>query len=207
MRTRLVLVLVLVLGLVLVLAACESAHRAPPAQPTSAEVIAAGSPDLRTVDNSGFATPSGQTRQVTQGMGPSTLGRGMEVAPPQREEPEPPLPPEPRPPREPAAPAPAPVDATELTARIAQAACDRERQCERIGKGRTFESVEACMAALRARVTRGLSLHSPAAARECTEIRGDRMQLCLTAIHRDACSVPASFAQLPACTVQALCPE
>ncbi len=169
-------------------------------RPTNAQIIASGSPELRTVDNTGYVDPAGRTREVNAG-GTSTVGAGNGmVAPPLRESPtgsgttsspsEPPS----------AGIAPAPSDPAELPDRAARALCDREKNCGRIGARKAFESDDACMFAKRERVHHAIDDAS------CREIRGDRIAQCLTAIRAVACGATDAPLQPPrACTADVLC--
>jgi hypothetical protein len=186
-------------------AACAGTRGAStPAQTSSAQVTASGSPELRTVDNSGFVDPGGGTRQVNQGGGPAPVGRGAEVPPPNRERisggpsgsegarPGPPAP---------AATRPAPIDATTLAERAAQALCDRETSCDRVGPGKPYESVDACTSSERGRAREILG------SRPCREIAGDHAARCLSAIRARSCSAATAIVgALPECSPETLCP-
>lgn len=179
---------------------CSASGRPSGTQPTSAELTAAGSPELRTVDNAGYVDPGGRTRQVSAGTGPSPVDRGGNgTAPRQRERPSTGESAAPAP--RPSGPSPAPADASELIERAARALCDRETYCGQIGAGRAFESADACIAEKRDRVHRALDEAA------CTdEIRGDRVAACLSAIRKAACGPPGVTLQPPAaCTAHALC--
>lgn len=176
--------------------ACSGSRRASSTRPSSAQMQAAGSPSLRTVDNAGYVDPGGRTSQVSAGVAPAQVGRGNGVAPTERERPSggpgtPPAPPS-------SAPVPAAADTTDFTERAARALCDRETYCGRIGAGKAFESADACMAEKRRRVHRALDEAS------CEEIRGDRVAACLTAIRGAACGPPEVPLQPPA-ACNALC--
>ena len=178
--------------------ACTGSRRVTTARPSSAQLTAAGSPSLRTVDNAGWVDPGGRTRQMSQGAAPSPVGTGDPVAPTEHERPT--GPPVPAPAPSAAAPTPASDDVTELVARASRALCDREIACGRIGPGKAYESEEACTAAKRERVRSVLDAAS------CTEIRGDHVSACLTAIRRAPCGPPSSVLAPPsACTDAALC--
>lgn len=185
-------------GHVLACAGSPPSTTMPP--PTSAQLIASGSPELRTVDNTGYVDPGGRTREVNAG-GTSTVGAGNGmVPPPHRESPSGSGSTESQ--RQPSTPgvAPAPSDPVELPDRAARALCDRERYCGRIGAGKAFESEDACMAAKRERVHRTIDDAS------CREIRGDRIAQCLTAIRGAACGPTEAPLQAPrACTADVLC--
>jgi hypothetical protein len=173
-----------------------SGSRAPRAQPTSAQIAAAGSPELRTVDNAGYVDPGGRTRQVTAGTGPSVVGRGEGVAPLQPERASGSATPAPPPP----VPIPAPADETDFNERAARALCDRELACDRLGAGKAFESADACVAEKRVRVRRARGEAS------CDEIRGDRVAACLVAIRALACGAPDARLEPPAeCREHAVC--
>lgn len=184
------------LTLALGLPACSSSQQTPRARATSAQITSAGSPDLRTVDNTGFVGPAGQTRSVSAGTGASQIGRSEGVPPPQREIPGG---------GETSGSGAVPGDtsvAVEPVARAARALCDRETFCGRVGEGQTFGSADSCMAAMRERVARR------GTAEACgNAIRSDRLATCLAAIRAAACeprNAPPMQAP-PACTAEALC--
>jgi predicted Na+-dependent transporter len=187
-------------------AGCNGGSHAPTTSSThtsSAEVTAAGSPQLRTVDNTGFVDPGGRTRQVSQGVGPAPVGHGADVLPPNREQiaggaggvtltPRA---------ATPAAPRPAPIEVGDLTQRAARALCDRESACGRIGASGTFESADACMANERRRVRDILG------SRSCKEIVGDVAVGCLEAIRERNCSAATAIVGAPPeCSPETLCP-
>jgi hypothetical protein len=185
-------------GHALVCTGCQSTSTT---RTTSAQTYASGSPDLRTVDNAGYVDPGGRTGQVSAG-GASTTGRGGNgVPPPHREYP-----------TEsgtaesvesatggaPTVRAAASADPTEFTERAARALCDRETYCGRIGKGKTFESADACMVGKRERVRGALREAS------CSQLRGEGVAQCLTAIRGASCGLVETQPP-PACAAQALC--
>jgi hypothetical protein len=185
----------LLLGFVGHLLACAS-HPAT-TQTTSAEQYAAGSTDLRTVDNAGYVDPGGRTTQVSTG-GTTVTGRGVVNTPPARRE-------YPSESAESTTTAgtggpSAPADPIELRDRASRALCDRESYCDRVGPGKPFESPAACISAKRERVR---AVMDQAA---CGEIRGDRVAQCLTAIRGAACG-PSEEAIPPPkeCTADVLC--
>lgn len=145
---------------------------------SSAELTSAGSPDARTVDNAGWVDAAGRTRQVS-GSAATPMGRGNEVAPRAPERAAGPSTSEP--PQATAAPAPPASDATELVERAARALCDREAYCQRIGMGKSFESNDACLVEKRQRV------HTVLDRAACTELPGERVAACLSAIRQSAC--------------------
>ncbi len=186
----------------LVALSCSGARRASSAQPSSAQLRAAGSPELRTVDNAGYVDPGGRTRQVTQGAGPAPLTREDGVPPPRRERPSGPVTQPPAPAPSSSSPIPAPAGILDFEERAARALCDREVHCGRLGPGGVFESADACMTAKRERV-RAVIHETP-----CDEIRGDRAAGCLAAIRGAACGAAGAVLEPPAeCTSRALCPQ
>lgn len=157
---------------------------------------AAGSPELRTVDNAGYVDPGGRTRQVSQGSAAAPVGRGDGVAPTEHEQ----ASGRPAPLPAPTVPTPAASATSELTERAARALCDRESYCGRVGAAKPFESADACMAAKRVRVHQALGDAS------CDEIRGDRFSACLSALRLTECGPSQKTLQTPAeCTARALC--
>jgi len=172
---------------------------------SSAQLYAAGSPSLRTVDNAGFVDPTGlaQPHSVSAGMQPF-YWRGDGVLPPPREYPYVGGKPAERTSETVASPAKArslaSADPSELTARVARALCDRETYCDRIGPDRAFESADACMAEQRERVGRFLG------ATECLEFPGERIASCLTIIRQGSCD-PRQVSEEAenTCTASALC--
>lgn len=197
-RGRAAIVAGAVSAAIFVALSCSGSRRASTTRPSSAQMSAAGSPSLRTVDNAGYADPAGRTRQVSQGAAPSPVGRGEGVAPLERERPagDGTLAPGPSA----SAPTPASDDPTELVARASRALCDREVVCGRVGPGKAFESADACTAAKRERVRAVIDEAS------CREIRGDRVAACLTAIRGAPCGPASSVLAPPAeCTKAALC--
>ncbi|MEO6417843.1 MAG: DUF6184 family natural product biosynthesis lipoprotein, partial [Polyangiaceae bacterium] len=172
MLTRTLGLLGIVGGLVLACAGSPPSTTMP--RPTSAQLYASGSPELRTVDNTGHVDPGGRTREVSAG-GTSTVGvgNGM-VRPPYRES----ASGSGRIESSPSASgiAPAPSDPAELPDRAARALCDRETSCGRVGSGKAFESGDACLVAKRESVHRAIDGAS------CGEVHGDRIAQCLTAI-------------------------
>jgi hypothetical protein len=189
----------LVVGHVL---ACSSSSRPAGTQTTSAEKYAAGSPELRTVDNAGYVDPGGRTRQVSAGTGAAPVGTNGGAPPPHREEPSgsASAPGTEGAAATPMGPAPAASDPADFAERAARALCDRETYCDHIGAGKQYESGDACMVEKRDRVRSAISSSS------CREIRGDRISSCLTAIRGAACGPPATRLDPPAaCTAPALC--
>lgn len=179
--------------------ACSSS-RTSSTRPSSAQIASAGSPSLRTLDNTGYVDPGGRTRQASQGVGPTPVGREDMVAPTQPERPSGP----PGPAAEgvvpgPAGPAtPAPAETSEFKERAARALCDREVYCGRLGEGKAFPTADACMVEKRERVRRALGEDA------CREIRGDRVSACLAAIRGASCG-PGPVAPPAECAIQALC--
>jgi hypothetical protein len=177
--------------------ACAGTRKAS-GSPTAGAQLTAGSPDLRTTDNTGYVDPAGRTRQVSQGTGPAPVGTGSGTPPPNRETPsggddEPASTPA-------GAPMAGPIDRSELITRASRALCDRESFCERVGPGKAFESADACVSEKRERVS------SAAAAASCSEIPGDHVAACLTAIRKDPCGEPGvRLPPPPACTARGLC--
>jgi len=183
--------------------ACAACSPSPSTtRTTSAQKYAAGSPDLRTVDNAGYVDPGGRTHQVSAG-GTTTTGRGAPAVPPPRREAasgrsETTA-------TETAAPPPEGIpsssaDPTELRERAARSLCDRESYCERVGAGKTFESSDACMVAKRERVRLAMSKGG------CHEIRGEAVSRCLTAIRGAECGEAGTPLPPPtACTSDVLC--
>lgn len=96
---------------------------------------------------------------------------------------------------------PAGGPSSEATSRIAEARCDRETACNRIGSGRAWASKAACREAQRERVGR---LIEPAVCK-----RGvDSVQLtsCLTEVRSQACDDPRDTIDATAhCRASALC--
>jgi hypothetical protein len=206
-----------VLGFVLCLVAASSCTVVPfGAGLSSAQLYAAGSPSLRTVDNAGYVGPAGlaQPYSVSAGMQPYYYWSGDGVRPPAREYSylggsmrERASPGETRKERtsetatSPAkARSLASVDPSELAARVARALCDRETYCDRIGADRAFESADACIAVQRERVGRFLG------APPCREFPGERVSSCLKTIRLGSCAPPQDPAQTEsACAAAVLC--
>lgn len=96
---------------------------------------------------------------------------------------------------------PAGGPSSEATARIAEARCDRETSCNRIGKGRAWASKGSCLEAQRERVGRAIDTAV------CK--RGvDSVQLtsCLTEVRGQACNDPRDNIDSTAgCRASALC--
>ena len=195
-RIPLTVTLALTLALPLPLTSCSSSQQTPRARTTSAQITAAGSPDLRTVDNTGFVGPAGQTRSVSAGTGGTQIGRSEGVPPPQRELPGG---------GETAGAGAVTADtsvAAEPVARAARALCDRETFCGRVGEGQAHGSADSCMAATRERVARR------GTAGTCgNAIRNDRLATCLAAIRSASCERRDAPPMQPprACTAEALC--
>jgi hypothetical protein len=183
--------------------ACSSSQQTGSARTSSAQLTAAGSPDLRTVDNAGFVGPAGNTRSVSQGAGPTTVGRGEMVPPPRRENPAggeaaaegtpggPPVTPI----------TTSPSDPAEAIARAARAYCDRETFCEHVGPNRAYGSGDSCVADTRERLQRSAQV------RACPDtISGERLGACLTAIRATPCAPRGQAAPPPPeCSPSALC--
>lgn len=96
---------------------------------------------------------------------------------------------------------PAGGPSSEATSRIAEARCDRETSCNRIGKGRAWTSKGACLEAQRERIGRTIE---PAVCK-----RGvDSVQLasCLTEMRGQACNDPRdNIDSTASCRASALC--
>ncbi|MEI9885753.1 MAG: DUF6184 family natural product biosynthesis lipoprotein [Rhizomicrobium sp.] len=187
---------------VTVIAACSSSQPTPRAQATSAQIAAAGSPDLRTVDNTGFVGPAGQTHSVSEGVGPVEIGRTEAVPPPRRENPAGGEVTAERP--QPVAPGTlpsVPADMADAMERAARALCDRESFCGGVGPGHKYGSADACLSDKRERIARA------APTRACgNAIPSDRLAACLTAIRQASCDARNAPLQPPrACTSEALC--
>lgn len=193
------------LGLLGVLAGCALPCAGCPStsstRTTSAQKLAAGSRDSRTIDNAGYVDPGGRTGEVSTGR-TATVGaaRGDGVPPPRREQPTGSATPQGDSEAAPTGLVSASGDPTEFTARAARALCDRETYCGRIGVGKAFESDDACMVGKRERVGRAISDAS------CRELRGEAIAKCLSAIRGAACGAAAAPLQPPpACAAPALC--
>jgi hypothetical protein len=154
---------------------------------TSSTHTTAGSPELRTVDNTGFVDSGGRTRQVSQGVGPSTLGHATAVQPPYRE---------PTETSETENVKPPPVDVATMIDRLGFALCDRASAC-----GKPYESADACMMNERKRVRELVE------GRPCGEIPGERVVKCSAAIREASCSASVAIVGIPpACSAETLCP-
>jgi hypothetical protein len=167
-----------------------------PTQLTSAQLMAAGAPELRTLDNTGFVYPSGATTEVSQGIAPAVVGRGGYMTVPPAGHPVG-LPPLSRPP-----PSRSPSvgeDAAESVGRVASALCDHQTVCERIRPGGAFESPDACATEQRARLGEVVAKASCEAT-----VSADLLAECLRVIRAASCVVDADAFSMPAPCVEAL---
>lgn len=172
---------------------CASSSVVSPTVLSSAEIINAGSPALRTLDNTGFVYPGGHTTEVSQGMGPVVVGRGAYLAAPPTTEGAFGL----------ALPLPqvsgrrmgsssSGPARSETFGRVARALCDHEATCERIGPSGVFESADACSMEQRAR------LGELDAKLGCeTSVSADLLAACLREIRAAQCTVDADALSMP----------
>jgi hypothetical protein len=192
-------------AITVVIGSCASSGAVSYTQLSRADIIAAGSPSLRTLDDTGFVYPNGATTAVSQGIGPAVVGRGAYLAAPPTGREYPVLVPLilPSVSSERAGPLSYGSDAYEAVGRVARALCDHAAYCERIGPSGTFESAEACSSEERAR------LGGVVTKTGCeTTVRADLLSDCLRAIRAAECIVDEdAYAMPPPCTeALASCP-
>jgi hypothetical protein len=203
----------LLLATAVLIGSCASSGAAWTTQLSSAEIIAAGSPELRTLDNTGFVYPGGATTEVSQGLGPAVVGRGAYLTAPPTGNLYPLLVPVPVPVplasrrgaerAERAEPPSSGSDPYEAIERVARALCDHQATCKHIGASGTFESADACSTEERAR------LGGVVAKTGCeTTVRGDLLAECLRAIRAAQCAVDQDAYSMPSPCTEALasCP-
>jgi hypothetical protein len=186
-------------------ASCSGPLVVSSAELSSAQIVAAGSPELRTLDNTGFVYPNGATTEVSQGIAPAVVGRGAYLTPPPPSEGFVGLPLPSMSGSEAAALAPSPLSGSppyEAASRVARALCDHEATCERIGPGGVFESADACATEQRARLGGAPGLG------DCEVVRGDLLAECLRVIRAAECIADADSSSIAGPCVQALasCP-
>lgn len=89
----------------------------------------------------------------------------------------------------------------EAVGRLAQARCDRDTSCNRIGRGRTWPTQDACLAHQRER------LAPAASALGCARgVDGVQLGMCLNAVRAQACDdLRVELTALPECAENALC--
>jgi hypothetical protein len=192
-------------AIALVIGSCVSSGAVSHTGLSSAEIIAAGSPELRTLDNTGFVYPGGATTEVSQGIGPAVVGRGAYLTAPPPGHWYPLLLPLPLPLGSGgrAGPPASGSDPYEAASRVARALCDHEAYCERSGPNGTFESADACSTEQRAR------LGSVIAKTGCEPaVRGDLLAECLRAIRAAQCLAAEDASSMPPPCAEALasCP-
>jgi hypothetical protein len=192
------------LAITVVIGSCASSGTVSHTQLSSAEIIAAGSPELRTLDNTGFVYPGGATTEVSQGLGPAVVGRGEYLAPPPTGREYPLLVPVPFPQvsGERAGPPASGSDRYEAVGRVARALCDQQAYCERIGPSGTFESADACSTEERARIVGVIAKTG------CETARADLLAACLREIRAARCIVDEDAYSMPRPCTEALasCP-
>jgi hypothetical protein len=192
---------VALVAIAVVIGSCATSGALSPPQLSSADIIAAGSPELRTLDNTGFVYPGGATTEVSQGIGPAVVGRGAYLTPPPTGRLYPLLVPLPFPPPsgERAGPPSSGPDAYEAVGRVARALCDHEAYCEHIGPGGTFDSADGCSTEERAR------LSSAVAKSRCeTTVRADLLTECLRLVRAAQCTVDEDAYSMPPPCIEAL---
>jgi hypothetical protein len=143
-------------------------------------------PPSRTVDSSGFVDNSGHTsdqrgRTEASGMRPTEAGGQRPTGTPGSGTPVPAIEPEPTPGK-----ADAPgigAEGEEQVARFAQARCDWELSCGRVGAGKAHESAQACAMNVRPIVRRELAVLDCAQGYDAQHVG-----MCLTAIRRATCT-------------------
>jgi hypothetical protein len=185
---------VALVAITVVIGSCASSGAVSRTQLSSAEIIAAGSPELRTLDNTGFVYPNGATTEVSQGIGPAVVGRGAYLTPPPTGREYPLLVPLPLPlvSGGRAGPPSSGSDGYEAAERVARALCDHQAYCERNSPSGTFESADACSTEERARLGRVVAKTG------CeTTIRGDLLAECLRAIRAAQCIAGEDARSMP----------
>jgi hypothetical protein len=194
-------VAVALVAITIAITSCASSGAVSRTQLSSAEIVAAGSPELRTLDNTGFVYPGGATTEVSQGIGPAVVGRGAYLVPPPTGREYPLLVPLPLPPvsGERAGPSASGSDPHEAVGRVARALCDQQAYCEHIGPSGTFESADACSTEERARLAGVIAQTS------CENTaRADLLAACLREIRAAPCIVEEDAFSMPRPCTEAL---
>lgn len=190
MRARTALLLISTTLVTLAVSSCSGASVVSSTQLSRAQMAGAGSPELRTLYNTGYVYPGGQTAEVSQGVSPFVVGRGgYMMRPPARIVPLA-LPSV----STPSAALPSGADRFESVARVAQALCDHETTCERIGPDAVFESADACSTEHRARLDDLVGEPGCQGA-----VRGDLVAACLREIRAAQCTDSDPLAMPAAC--------
>ncbi|MDF2695821.1 MAG: hypothetical protein K0S65_4204 [Labilithrix sp.] len=196
-RTNLVIVLVVAMGAA---AGCDRARARGPtdARITSASVQPEGATSSpRTVDAAGFVDNAGRTSSETSrtemsGMRASETGAERPTGTPGSGFPLP-IEPRPRGPESTERPRPRAGDTQgaalgapteDVLGRAAQALCDREASCDRVGRGKTWASLAACTNGVRPNLREDFSGTSCAKGFDPTIVA-----TCLSAIRLAACDV------------------
>jgi hypothetical protein len=202
-------------GVAMVASACDRTGRDRPAS-TITYSARQPRPDTtatstRTIDSTGFVDTSGLTseqrvRTEASGMRATEAGSERPTGTPGSGTP---IPIEPRPPQRIGEPpsalggeergAGAPGDT--IIGRLAQAMCDRETACNRVGPKRPFGTVEQCTSMVRERA------REEVASAECARgFDNTSVGVCLTAIRQASCNTRlASIEELPSCVRTQLC--